>query len=667
MASEGKKAAKTRVNKNQCKKCEKDTKSSKVLKCFLCKEITHYNCLTGAITTEAKELMSSKNEYKCGQCEVYPNRHTSSIENVDDEVIDAIKLKVILPAITESPQNNLPAIENITNTQDLTNYECDRCDYNNTNKDLFEKHQELEHEMTCEECGMKFDTKELLQMHKTVSHDKRGNKRYRQDTSLIFDPSQCTNCDQNKLEKDNLREENGNIKLDNETIKTENEKLKSELTRQKEDLMLVNAAYQETKNNLNSVTKDLDDTKEACKKLTDELTKMREEMRNNPNISAEIQDDIRKKNEQIEIIKEMVVDRDNNIKKMEEAHKKEVIILQKEKKSSDDSLNCVTEENTKLKDKEKTLLDIFKYMKQYMDDQLGESSRPNATNSFSCTDCRKSFTKIDELNFHKRNEHSMTTRKRCISCAFETSSEKDLEKHIQETHGANSKPKFECDECKFSDDIEENVLNHKIENHSIVICDLCDFETTSDHSLTVHIQETHKQTKFPCRTCGKSFKTNKLLREHINSNHTTPFYPCDYCGHKASSFETLDKHIETFHRISKSNSKNDFSKSPCDYKSPQHKSSCCDRDQGKKMKIYTPKERIDNGPCRNWNENVCRFTDLCKFAHIQVCNFQESCRNPTNCLFFHYNKSNSNFLCGTSYRAFVYKKQDFPPLPTRRN
>ena len=86
---------------------------------------------------------------------------------------------------------------------------------------------------------------------------------------------------------------------------------------------------------------------------------------------------------------------------MDEAHKKEVNILQKEKKASDDSLSCATEENTKLKDKEKTLLDIFKCMKQFMDEQLNKCPSPDGMNNFSCNDCGKSFTNIGDLTSTK--------------------------------------------------------------------------------------------------------------------------------------------------------------------------------------------------------------------------------------------------------------------------
>ena len=109
-----------------------------------------------------------------------------------------------------------------------------------------------------------------------------------------------------------------------------------------------------------------------------------------------------------------------------------------------------------------------------------------------------------------------------------------------------------------------------------------------------------------------------------------------------------------------------FEKQPCNFRSPQHTSKCCDRDQGKAMKIFTPQERLKNGPCRNWNESVCRFSDLCRFAHVEICKFQDRCRKPLDCWFFHFNGSNFDFLGGTTFRkSYKFNPIDFPSLPQR--
>ena len=145
----------------------------------------------------------------------------------------------------------------------------------------------------------------------------------------------------------------------------------------------------------------------------------------------------------------------------------------------------------------------------------------------------------------------------CEECNIQANNKADLDKHIHEKHG---KQKFYCDECPFADYREENVLNHKIAEHTIHICELCDFETNSGQGLNEHLLNTHKQTKFSCKTCCKFFKTQSILRDHIGSNHRTPIFTCDHCGHKGNSLESLDNHIESFHRISKPISRKQFSR-----------------------------------------------------------------------------------------------------------
>ena len=62
-------------------------------------------------------------------------------------------------------------------------------------------------------------------------------------------------------------------------------------------------------------------------------------------------------------MKQLVVDKDKTIKKLQESNTKEVNRLMIEKKASDDALSCATRENTRIKDKEGTLVDVFKCMK----------------------------------------------------------------------------------------------------------------------------------------------------------------------------------------------------------------------------------------------------------------------------------------------------------------
>ena len=181
---------------------------------------------------------------------------------------------------------------------------------------------------------------------------------------------------------------------------------------------------------------------------------------------------------------------------------------------------------------------------------------------------------------------------------------------------------------------------------------MCDFNCDNETKIEDHIRTAHKQTKFTCNICKSSFKTHATLKEHKTKQHEAPTFPCDYCGNKSVSLNKLDEHIESYHRIKKDN--------PAKYQDRDVRS---DKDQGRPKKIFTPQQRIENGPCKAWNESSCRFSDLCRWAHIEPCWYQEWCRASVNCRFFHYNKCNKSFLGGKSYRSsFEMNQEDFPPL-----
>ena len=113
-----------------------------------------------------------------------------------------------------------------------------------------------------------------------------------------------------------------------------------------------------------------------------------------------------KKIEEYEVVKQIVVDRDRKIKKIEELNKKEIGTLKLEKKAAEDALGRATEESTKYKEKENTLLEVFKCMKQLMDSKLPETDSPASVSNhkphFVCEKCNYTFTSEALLNDHQR-------------------------------------------------------------------------------------------------------------------------------------------------------------------------------------------------------------------------------------------------------------------------
>ena len=151
----------------------------------------------------------------------------------------------------------------------------------------------------------------------------------------------------------------------------------------------------------------------------------------------------------------MVQEKDKTIKKLEDSRAKDIAALKVEKKASEDALSCSTRENTRLKDKENTLMEIFKSMKKFMDINSSENDNGESNVSLSCDECSETFKDIENFNKHKRNLHGQVNVN-CTLCAYVANSAADLRTHM------NSHHEFQCDQCNFRDNKEENVLNHEI-------------------------------------------------------------------------------------------------------------------------------------------------------------------------------------------------------------
>ena len=188
LANEGKKAAKVKVVKKNCKECKKDVKNTKIIECYSCKQSTHFNCLTNGISDERKEILSKKNEFQRGTCRVYPN-----------QIIDALV--------------------DLTSGDEPNTFRCEKCNFNHKEKSKVDEHVSLTHQFLCTECSIDFGDKKSLEQHNIDVHDQRGTKRHRLDTSLVFDPRPCQRCELSKSETEDLKTHLSDTKEELEEIK----------------------------------------------------------------------------------------------------------------------------------------------------------------------------------------------------------------------------------------------------------------------------------------------------------------------------------------------------------------------------------------------------------------------------------------------------------------
>ena len=281
LATEGKKVAKARAVKKHCKSCNKDLKTFKTLKCSSCQDHVHAACV---------KSLHDENTFRCGPCVVYP-AVTQHDDDEGEDVIESLERDTVLP-ITASKTIEIvdvtkePETENNTENTDVINYEC-------------------------EECGEKFFNNNNLEVHKTNSH--RGTKRHRQDTSLVSDPGQL--CDHlndtiNTLTNTLKEAENKVAKLVKDEEENRNRHL-NELAKIQEEKILIKAAFDETKQFLDATVKESNEKTDVIDQLKTEIALLRSQKPSNEHL-----DQVKKKQEELEIVKQMVIDKDKTIKKM---------------------------------------------------------------------------------------------------------------------------------------------------------------------------------------------------------------------------------------------------------------------------------------------------------------------------------------------------------------
>ena len=325
LANEGRKSVKQKAKvSSTCKVCDKDFKTLKTDHCSSCKEKVHSTCLV------ATTLI-------CGACKIYPDTRQISHEAVGEDInIETLKKNVLLPIPHNKESSPPSAAADIVSNEVLISPlvpETEKLD--NITKTDFK----------CDECSMNFNTSNELKHHYEENHDQRGAKRQRQETSLLSDPVRpCLSCDEMVLK----------------------------VKRSHEEHKLTQAAHDEVKALLDVKVTEVKEMSEKLSNLRAELLKLQAQK---PTSAEEI---VLVKEENA-LFKQMIVDKDSIIKKLKETHSKQLIQLEMEKKAAEEAIGNATSENTKMREKETILLNIFKSMKQLI--KIDEQKEDGATAS----------------------------------------------------------------------------------------------------------------------------------------------------------------------------------------------------------------------------------------------------------------------------------------------
>ena len=605
-------------NIKKCSKfgCSKDISKGAAINCIYCESLTHKSCMDNTILDTST--------YRCETCLVNDVTTIQSGDLLENENILQLSL------LYDSSEPCTLCAEIFETGTQLQNH-------------ISVKHILQKDKFQCSVCNDSFQDEDELKMHNDSKHEVR--KRLRGDTSLLEGRCDC-------------RE-----------VNRENEELKNEVKAEKESREVVKLELEAAKNDIIKKTERIQNLEEMAKieleNKKEEVNKLKEKIKNIEEALAlkEVEtDNLKKENESLRKIPEpnqelqrlrvIIQDREKAFKKAEEEHKKEIVEQERAKKNAEENLNSAIQENTKIKEKESTMYEILEGLRKLLnlkdnnsekesDVQVVEKDTTGGAipkqNSFICEKCKFSCTNMSFLNKHIRQEH-ISTLFPCIICDLQARSIEDLRDHEKNIHNKENNDK----------------------------CSLCNFKSANTDSLNDHMKTHSNPSNIKCNYCTTYFTQPETLEAHKVNKHNIDVYPCNDCGVKAKSLSELDDHIRQVHTYSKRDKNIDMrdlsDRTPCDPQHPNHTSDCCDR------RTNSKEARRSRGQCKYWSQGRCYRGETCKFAHVELCRFQDKCLYYESCGYLHYSEQNqNNFLEPRTQNHFIFRAEDFPPLKNTLN
>ena len=186
---------------------------------------------------------------------------------------------------------------------------------------------------------------------------------------------------------------------------------------------------------------------------------------------------------------------------------------------------------------------------------------------FKCKLCDYETASNFHLKLHINSVHEWIKPFKCSKCDSSFSQKDDMKIHVESVH-EGIKP-FKCNICNFETSTDYNLKKHKESVHEGLKpfkCTICDYKTARNFHLKLHINSVHERIKpFKCSICDSSFSQKGDMKKHVESVHERikPF-KCIICDFRSAKKCNLKKHIESVHE--------DFKCKICEYKTAEKKS-----------------------------------------------------------------------------------------------
>ena len=178
-------------------------------------------------------------------------------------------------------------------------------------------------------------------------------------------------------------------------------------------------------------------------------------------------------------------------------------------------------------------------LKEHIENNHSSPDLPSLGDYLACLE-----NKIDKCNELITRQSVITSRQSVMIEKLLKLQEEKMSESIVTTRAI-----IKCNECVFEAVDRTSLNNHKDVYHNkiqtLIICPMCSYSNTSEHSVTKHVEDEHKE-KYTCPMCSYSNTSVHNVNKHVQDQHKER-YACNKCDKEFSSHDTLKSHIKEVH------------------------------------------------------------------------------------------------------------------------